>query len=138
MQQFAALGYIDDPGADKEKQAESAEIEAKYNIARTYLWKNEADRAQPLLEEIVRRRPWEDRFLYQLAACYSQAGYLYQAERLLQQSTVRAARTCEQFSDAGKIEIAGEFQSRLSKSQGREMHRPPNNITHADHWLYQD
>ncbi len=83
MQQFAALGYIDDPGADKEKQAESAEIEAKYNISRTYLWKNQADRAQPLLEEIVRRRPWEDRFLYQLAACYLQAGYLRQAERVL-------------------------------------------------------
>ena len=35
MQQFAALGYIEDPSADKEKQAESAEIEAKYNLART-------------------------------------------------------------------------------------------------------
>ena len=39
MQQFAALGYIEDPGADKEKAAESAEIEAKYNVARTLLWK---------------------------------------------------------------------------------------------------
>ena len=39
MQQFAALGYIEDPGADKEKKAESAEIEAKYNIARTYFGK---------------------------------------------------------------------------------------------------
>ena len=64
MQQFAALGYIEDPGADKEKAAESAEIEAKYNVARTYLWKNRPDQAQPLLEEIVRRRPWEDRFLH--------------------------------------------------------------------------
>ena len=26
MQQFAALGYIEDPGADKEKAAESAEV----------------------------------------------------------------------------------------------------------------
>ncbi len=83
MQQFAALGYIDDPTADKEKQAESAEIEAKYNISRTFLWKNEPERARPLLEEIVRRRPWEDRFLSQLAACYFQASYLRQAERVL-------------------------------------------------------
>ena len=83
MQQFAALGYIDDPTADKEKQAESAEIEAKYNISRTFLWKNEPERARSLLEEIVRRRPWEDRFLSQLAACYFQAGYLRQAERVL-------------------------------------------------------
>jgi predicted AlkP superfamily phosphohydrolase/phosphomutase/tetratricopeptide (TPR) repeat protein len=83
MQQFAALGYIEDPNADKATQEESADIEAKYNISRTYLWKNEPDRALPLLEEITRRRPWEDRFLYHLAACYFLSGYLQQAERLL-------------------------------------------------------
>ena len=83
MQQFAALGYIEDPGADREKQAESAEIEAKYNLSRTLLWKNQADQALPLLEDIVHRRPWEDRFLTQLAGAYFQAGYLRQAERLL-------------------------------------------------------
>jgi len=83
MQQFAALGYIEDPGADKKKMEEAADIEAKYNISRTYLWKNQPERALPLLEEIVRRRPWEDRFLTQLAACYFQNGYLRQAERVI-------------------------------------------------------
>jgi predicted AlkP superfamily phosphohydrolase/phosphomutase/tetratricopeptide (TPR) repeat protein len=83
MQQFAALGYIEDPMADKEKAAESAEIEGKYNVARTLLWKGQPEAARPLLEEIVRRRPWEDRFLQQLASCYFQAGYLAQTERLL-------------------------------------------------------
>jgi predicted AlkP superfamily phosphohydrolase/phosphomutase/tetratricopeptide (TPR) repeat protein len=83
MQHFAALGYIEDPGADKEKAAESAEIEAKYNISRTYLWKHQPDRALPLLEEIVRRRPWEDRFLSHLALCYFQNGYLSQAEKVI-------------------------------------------------------
>jgi predicted AlkP superfamily phosphohydrolase/phosphomutase/tetratricopeptide (TPR) repeat protein len=83
MQQFAALGYIEDPTADKEKAAESADIENKYNVARTYLWKNRPDQALPLLEEIVRRRPWEDRFLTQLAVCYFQNGHLAQAELLL-------------------------------------------------------
>ena len=83
MQQFAALGYIEDPGADKEKAAEAAEIESKYNLARTLLWKGQPEAARPLLEEIVRRRPWEDRFLQQLASCYFQAGYLAQTERLL-------------------------------------------------------
>jgi tetratricopeptide (TPR) repeat protein len=83
MQQFAALGYIEDPGVDKEKAAESADIEAKYNISRTYLWKSEPERALPLLEEIVRRRPWEDRFLSHLAVCYFQNGYLSQAEKVI-------------------------------------------------------
>ena len=83
MEQFAALGYIENPGADKQKQAESAEIEAKFNLARTLTWKGEAARALPLMEDIVRRRPWEDRFLSMLADTYFQAGYLRQAERLL-------------------------------------------------------
>jgi tetratricopeptide (TPR) repeat protein len=83
MRQFAALGYIEDPGADKAKAAESAEIEGKYNIARTYLWKGQPERARPLLQEIVRRRPWEDRFLQQLAYCYFRCGYLAQTECLL-------------------------------------------------------
>jgi predicted AlkP superfamily phosphohydrolase/phosphomutase/tetratricopeptide (TPR) repeat protein len=83
MQQFAALGYIEDPTVDKAKAAESAEIEAKYNVARTYLWKDRPEEARSLLEEIVRRRPWEDRFLHQLSHCYFQGGYLAQAEHLL-------------------------------------------------------
>jgi predicted AlkP superfamily phosphohydrolase/phosphomutase/tetratricopeptide (TPR) repeat protein len=83
MQQFAALGYIEDPTLDKAKAAESAEIEAKYNVARTYLWKDRPEEARSLLEEIVRRRPWEDRFLHQLSHCYFQGGYLAQAEHLL-------------------------------------------------------
>ncbi len=83
MQQFAALGYIENPGASKIEQEESADIEGKYNLARTFLWKNEPERARPLLEGIVRRRPWEDRFLMLLATCYFRADYLAQAERLL-------------------------------------------------------
>jgi predicted AlkP superfamily phosphohydrolase/phosphomutase/tetratricopeptide (TPR) repeat protein len=83
MEQFAALGYIEHPGADKEKAVESAEIEAKYNLSRTLLWKGQAEQARVLLEQIVTQRPWEDRFLSLLASCYFHGGYLAQAERLL-------------------------------------------------------
>ena len=47
------------------------------------LWKGQPETARRLLEDIVRRRPWEDRFLHQLASCYFQGGYLAQTERLL-------------------------------------------------------
>ena len=83
MQQFAALGYIEDPGADREKAAESARIEANYNVSRTLLWKGETEKARALLEELVWQRPWEDRFLALLTSCYFQGGYLAQAERLI-------------------------------------------------------
>jgi predicted AlkP superfamily phosphohydrolase/phosphomutase/tetratricopeptide (TPR) repeat protein len=83
LQQFVALGYIEDPGDDKQKAAENADIECKYNLARTLLWTGRADDARPLLEEIVRGRSWEDRFWSLLTHCYFQGGYYRQAEKLL-------------------------------------------------------
>ena len=46
MQQFAALGYIEDPSADKEKMAKSAEIEAKYNLAHSFSGKVGTEQAR--------------------------------------------------------------------------------------------
>jgi predicted AlkP superfamily phosphohydrolase/phosphomutase/tetratricopeptide (TPR) repeat protein len=86
MQQFAALGYIESPNVSKEKQAESADIESKYNLARTYMWKTIPSRALPLLEELLVRRPWEERFIIQLATAYLQAGQVRLAEELLKRA----------------------------------------------------
>ena len=33
VQQFVALGYVEDTGGDEQKAAENAEIESKYNVA---------------------------------------------------------------------------------------------------------
>lgn len=83
LQQFVALGYVEDPGEDKQLAAENAEIEAKYNVARSLLWTGRSDEAIELLEDISRRRPWETRFLGVLAHAYHRSGYLRQAERLI-------------------------------------------------------
>jgi len=83
VQQFVALGYVEDPGEDKQKAAENAEIEAKYNVSRTYLWTDRPDEARPLLEDIVRRRGWETRFWNLLAQCYFRGGYFRQAEQVI-------------------------------------------------------
>ncbi len=83
VKQFVALGYIEDPGEDKQKAAENAEIEANYNLSRSLLWTKQSDKAIGLMEEICRRRPWETRFLNVLAHAYQASGYLRQAERLI-------------------------------------------------------
>jgi len=83
MNQFVALGYIEDPGTDKEKAAANADIEAKYNLARQLLWLRRNDEALELAREIVDRRPWENRFLDLLANCCQQAGYYKQAEIII-------------------------------------------------------
>ncbi len=106
MRQFAALGYIEDPGTDRVKQAEGAEIEANYNVARTYLWKGQPEKAQRLLEELVRRRPWEDRFLLYLASAYFEAGYLRQAEHLLTAAYREEERNAMVLLLLGKIKLA--------------------------------
>ncbi len=84
MNQFMALGYIDDPGVDREDQAEAADIEVKYNLARNYTWLKMHDEAIPLMEEIVRRSPWENRFIIELVENYDQANYRRQALRVLE------------------------------------------------------
>ncbi len=83
VKQFVALGYVEDPGEDKQKAAENAEIEGTYNLARSLLWTQQIDRAIELLSDICRRRPWETRFLNVLAHAYHAGGYLRQAERVI-------------------------------------------------------
>ena len=54
MDQFIALGYIEDQGDDIEKQVFGAGVELKYNLARNLMWQSKYDEALPVLEEIVR------------------------------------------------------------------------------------
>lgn len=112
MQQFAALGYIENPTADKEKQQESADIEAKYNLARTYLWKNQPELALPLMAEITRRHPWEDRFLLQLVSTYFHGGYIRQAERLLEK-----AYDLGETSNVSALLLAGRLKLALGQKE---------------------
>jgi predicted AlkP superfamily phosphohydrolase/phosphomutase/tetratricopeptide (TPR) repeat protein len=84
LEQFVALGYMDDFGDDKEKQATSAVIESKYNLARCLMWQNRNDEAKELLEDILFQSPWEDRFIVQLADCYFRAGYSKQSAKLIE------------------------------------------------------
>ncbi|MEM9414371.1 MAG: alkaline phosphatase family protein [Planctomycetota bacterium] len=86
LNQFVALGYIDDPGADKEKQFESAEIECDYNLAQNYMFVSKPEMAIPLFEKLVAHSPWEDRFIQQLAQAYQRAGRLQAALSLIEKA----------------------------------------------------
>ena len=86
MQQFVALGYVEDPGKDREEAARKAETELNYNLARVYLFTGRAEKALPILEELTSQSAWENRFLLNLARAYYECGYLRQAERLMSTS----------------------------------------------------
>ncbi|MHB0961249.1 MAG: alkaline phosphatase family protein [Pirellulaceae bacterium] len=129
MQQFVALGYIEDPGDDKEKAAENAEIESKYNLCRSLLWTNQSDKALVLMEDLCRRRPWETRFLNVLAHAYHASGYQRQAERLIGAMYPAAASIPTHMRMLlGEIKHAlGELQSALELFQqvGQQQQRMP-------------
>ncbi|HMO13009.1 MAG TPA: alkaline phosphatase family protein [Pirellulaceae bacterium] len=83
LKQFAALGYIDDPSEDREKQAKDAEIECQYNLARVYISLRKYQDALTILTDLVRESPWENRFIVLQAECYLMANYALQAKRVI-------------------------------------------------------
>jgi tetratricopeptide (TPR) repeat protein len=86
IEQFAALGYVDDPALDDQKQATLASIEANYNLARCHASIGQYREAESLLRNLLLERPWDDRFILHLADCYLKSGKLRQSERLLDQA----------------------------------------------------
>ncbi|MEM7453784.1 MAG: alkaline phosphatase family protein [Planctomycetota bacterium] len=83
MQQFVALGYVEDPGGDKDKQFEMAVIESKYNLARSYVFADWTRKSIPLFEELVSHSPWETRFIIQLLQAYQKVGRFNKALELI-------------------------------------------------------
>jgi tetratricopeptide (TPR) repeat protein len=82
-QQMAALGYIEDHATDKSKAAEAAQLEADYNLAQVHLCHDRPDDAVPLLERVLAVRPWESRYIHQLANALTRSGWHRQAVDLL-------------------------------------------------------
>ena len=83
LRQFAALGYINDPGEDREKAGADAERENRYNLAEVHLSTGRWAPAVTLLEGLAAGYPWESRYLHQLANAYLKAGQFRAAHELL-------------------------------------------------------
>ncbi len=73
-QQLVALGYVEETTGDQAAVAAAATLEADYNLAQVHLAMGRPERAVPLLLEALRSRPWESRFIHQLANALSKAG----------------------------------------------------------------
>lgn len=88
LQQFVALGYIQPPGEDQAKAAESAVREQQYNLARAYLDARRSPDALPILEGLVEKWPDEIRFAQHLAQCYLLLSRREEAKKILQRLLV--------------------------------------------------
>lgn len=84
IKQFVALGYIEDPGDNREQAAENASLELKYNLARVYYSTNRFDAAMPLFHELVVASPWEDRYWKNLAYCCYELKRYSEAQEIIE------------------------------------------------------
>lgn len=70
LKQLVELGYIEDPGEDKNRAMEQCIAESKFNLASVYMRKNNYPEALPLLEEIVEQYPDNNPFNLSITECY--------------------------------------------------------------------
>ncbi len=84
LQQFVALGYIQQPSEDQNKAVEMAVREQQYNLARAYLDSRRYQEALTILEELTKKWPDELRFSQHLAQCYLMLRRRDEAKKILQ------------------------------------------------------
>jgi predicted AlkP superfamily phosphohydrolase/phosphomutase/tetratricopeptide (TPR) repeat protein len=104
IQQLIDLGYIEDPGPDKQKAAEKAEKETQYNLARVYISNFRYAEAITLLEELYNHEKEQGRFALRLARCYIDTGNYEKAEKTLQEF-LTLAQNCLQDPEVMKKEL---------------------------------
>ena len=89
LQQLVSLGYIDKPDENREKAAEDAVRELRYNLARSYIDASQYGNAVPVLEELHGKWPDEYRFGIQLVISCQALKEIKKARALLDELFVR-------------------------------------------------
>ncbi len=84
LEQFVALGYIDEISADPTEAADETNRENKWNLARACLYGGKYELALPLLEDCFTSYPERTDYAQLLARCQFQLGLLDEAEETLE------------------------------------------------------
>jgi predicted AlkP superfamily phosphohydrolase/phosphomutase/tetratricopeptide (TPR) repeat protein len=84
LEQFVALGYIDEVSADPTEAADETNRENQWNLARACLYGGKYELALPLLEDCFNAYPERTDYAQLLARCQFQLGLLDEAEETLQ------------------------------------------------------
>jgi predicted AlkP superfamily phosphohydrolase/phosphomutase/predicted Zn-dependent protease len=95
LAQLVALGYVEAPGADAEKNVSGTVNELRFNLARAYIDADRHAEAVPVLEELVERAPGEYRFGIQLAMCLRALGRIPELRARVEAMTARRLRELE-------------------------------------------
>ena len=91
--QFVALGYINDPVADRARAAAECNRERQWNLARVYMSSWRFAEALPLLEAICEEAPERGDFALSLADCQRRLGMLEEAAATAERAVADNAET---------------------------------------------
>ncbi|MEI8045380.1 MAG: tetratricopeptide repeat protein, partial [Verrucomicrobiota bacterium] len=80
LDQFVALGYIEEISGDRDQAAAETNRENEWNMARAWMYGGHFDRALPLLENCFHAQPGRTDYAQLLAACQLQLGLLEEAD----------------------------------------------------------
>ena len=69
MKQLIELGYIEAPSEDKQKNVDKIVRESQFNLARIYLFKQQPESAEPILESLYKQTPNAARYGLKYAEC---------------------------------------------------------------------
>ncbi len=84
LDQFVALGYIDEVSENPDEAAAETNRENKWNLARAYLYAGKDEQALPLLEDCFTAFPERSDYAQTLARCQLRLGLSEEAEESLE------------------------------------------------------
>ncbi|MFZ9936435.1 MAG: alkaline phosphatase family protein [Luteolibacter sp.] len=127
LDQFVALGYIDEVSADPTEAAAETNRENQWNLARACLYGGKYELALPLLEEVFHAYPERTDYAQLLARCQFQLGLLDEAEQTLQVCLEGFGRNAAAHLVMGGIELQrGNHQAALAQFEIVRQRDPDN------------
>lgn len=123
LEQLVQLGYIEDPGEDKQKAVEKTITESQYNLGRVYIGSNRYQLALPIFEELYKKNPDEVRFAQRLAACYQQLKETKKCKKLIGEIKILLVKKQEE-----KKKIALEELDKNEEVKSEEKEKIKKNI----------
>lgn len=106
LDQFVALGYIDEIPEDNSMAIAETNRENDWNMARAYMYAGKAEQALPLLEKCFHAQPFRSDYAQVLANCQLQLSMLEEADATIDQARDHFGRT--ENADLIKASIAIE------------------------------
>ena len=125
LEQFVALGYIDQVPEDKSRAALETQCENDWNMSRAYLYAGHANQALPLLERCVHAQPQRTDYAQALANCQLRLGLLPEADATIdrardhfgpskQADLVKASIAIQRFDHRTALQLLKGVESEMS------------------------